>query len=52
MAFFLNKLKEQASSIQSIAKNMMVYEHGDEQEVEDLDGLSNQEGHDNTNEIT
>lgn len=40
MAFFLSKLKEQASSIQSIAKNMMVYEHADDQEIEDLDGAS------------
>ncbi len=40
MTFFLNKLKEQASSIQTIAKNMMVYEHGEGQEGEEIEGQS------------
>lgn len=45
MSYFLSKLKEQATSFQSIAKNMMVYENTDknEEDEEVLDQTENSE---------
>jgi hypothetical protein len=37
MAYFFSKLKEQATSFQSIAKTMMVYENSDQRNDEDDD---------------
>ncbi len=43
MSYLFSKLKEQATSIQSLAKNMMVYENnneedGDEEVLDSIEG--------------